>query len=86
MEFCSTHNAKCTEKPQSSISTHPFSDVSSFSKISQPPDQNQQIGKQCCLPPLLPSRLASGIHLYFFKLFRVLSLSRMLVEFSEVEN
>ena len=31
-----------------------------------------------------PSRLASGIHPYFFKLLRVLSLSRMLVEFSDL--
>ena len=29
----------------------PFFDVTSFSKISQPPGQNQQNGKQCCLPP-----------------------------------
>ena len=31
---------------------------------------------------LCPSILASGIHPYFFKLLRVLSLSRMLVQFS----
>ena len=31
-----------------------------------------------------PSRLASGIHHYFFKLLGVLSLSRMLVEFSNL--
>ena len=31
-----------------------------------------------------PSRLASGIHHYFFKLLGVLSLSRMLVEFSDL--
>ena len=30
----------------------PFSDVPSFSKISQPSGYNQQIGKQFCLPPL----------------------------------
>ena len=52
MEFSWNPNTKCTEKPQSSISTHPFSDVPYFSKISQPPGKNQQIGKQCCLPPL----------------------------------
>ena len=39
-----------------------------------------------CLPPFLPSRLASGIHLYFFKLLRVLSLSRMLVGFSNANT
>ena len=37
MELSWNPNTKCTEKPQSSISTHPFSDVSSFSIISQPP-------------------------------------------------
>ena len=31
---------------------------------------------------LCPSILASGIHPYFFKLLRILSLSRMLVQFS----
>ena len=31
-----------------------------------------------------PSRLASGKHPYFFNLLRVLSLSRMLVEFSDL--
>ena len=31
-----------------------------------------------------PSRLASGKHPYFFKLIRVLSLSRMLVELSDL--
>ena len=31
-----------------------------------------------------PSRLASGKHPYFFKLLRVLSLSRMLAEFSDL--
>ena len=30
-------NTKCTEVPQSSISTHPFFDVPSFSKISHLP-------------------------------------------------
>ena len=30
----------------------PFSDVPSFSKMSQSRSQNQQIIKQCCLPPL----------------------------------
>ena len=32
--------------------THPFSDVSPFSKISKSTGLNQQIGKQCFLPPL----------------------------------
>ena len=52
MEFSWNPNTKCTEKPQSSISMHPFSDVPFFSKISQPPSYTQQNGKQCCLPPL----------------------------------
>ena len=33
---------------------------------------------------LFPSILASGIHPYFFKLLRVLSLSRMLAQFSDL--
>ena len=37
MGFSWNPNTKCTEKPQSSISTHIFFDVSSFSKISPPP-------------------------------------------------
>ena len=32
MEFSRTPNTKCTKKPQSPISTHPFSDVLFFSK------------------------------------------------------
>ena len=48
-------------------STRLFSDAPSFLKVSQPLSQNQQIGKQCCLPPVS------------FKIsLRVLSLSRML--------
>ena len=38
MEFSWKPNTKYTEVPQYSISIHPFSDVPSFSKISQPPD------------------------------------------------
>ena len=45
-------NTKCKELPQSSISTHPFSYVPSFSRISKPQGKNQQNGKQCCLPTL----------------------------------
>ena len=37
MEFSWSHNTKCTEVPQPSTSTQPFSDVPSFSKISQFP-------------------------------------------------
>ena len=37
MEFSWNSNTKCTEKAQYSVSTHPFSDVSSCWKISQPP-------------------------------------------------
>ena len=52
MEFSWNPDTKCTKVPQSSFSTHRFSDVLSFSKICQPPGQNQQNGKQCCLPAL----------------------------------
>ena len=50
MEFSWNLNTMCAEKPQSSISTLQL--FNSFSKISQPLGWNQQIGKQCCLPPL----------------------------------
>ena len=73
------------EKPQSSISVHHFSDVASFSKISQPTPSlestNQQRINSVIYHPC-PSGLASGIHPYFFKLLRVLSLSKTFVEFS----
>ena len=69
------------EKPQSFISTHPFSDVSSFSKYLNPQVRTNKLANSVVYH-LCPSKLASGIHLCFFKLLRVLSLSRMLVEFS----
>ena len=65
MEFSWNPNTKCTEKPQSSISTHPFSDVPSFSKISQSPGQNQKNGNSVVYQPF-PSRLASRIHPFIF--------------------
>ena len=46
VEFFWNPNTKWTEKPQFFISTHPFSDVPDFQKISQPPGYKQQIGKQ----------------------------------------
>ena len=46
-------NRKCPGVPQSSISAHHFPNNPSFSKVSEPPGQNQQNRKQCCLPPLL---------------------------------
>ena len=62
---------------------HPFSYVTSFSKISKPTGQNQKTGKQCFLPPLFfkiclrdTSFYISLNSLGFFYLFR------MLVEFS----
>ena len=67
------------EKPQSFISTHPFSDVPSFSKYFNPQVRTNKLVNSVVYHPC-PSRLASGIHPYFFKLLRVLSLSRMLVE------
>ena len=60
MEFSWNPNTKCTEVPQSSIWTHTFSDVPSFSKISQLPgwdNNNQQNGKQCCLQ-ILPFKIS----------------------------
>ena len=50
-------------------------------RISQPPDQNQQNGKQCRLPPL-SFKISFNILPYFYKLLSALSLSSMLVEFS----
>ena len=52
MEFYWNPNTKCTVKLQSSISMHLFPDAHSFSKISQTSGYNQEISKQCCLPPL----------------------------------
>ena len=52
-----------------------------FQNVSTP-GQNQEIGKQCWLPPLILQDQPQGYILScFFKLVRVLSLSRMLVEF-----
>ena len=39
----------CAQMPQSSISTHLFSNNSRFLRISKPLGQNQQNGKQCLL-------------------------------------
>ena len=79
--FLKTSYKVYIEKPQSSISTHPFSDVPSFSKYLNPQVRINKLVNIVVHHPC-PSRLASGIHPYFFKLLRVLSLSRMLVEFS----
>ena len=45
-------NTKCTEKPQSFISTHPFSDVSFFCKNISIPRWEPANWQKCCLPPL----------------------------------
>ena len=80
MEF-SCH-PKCTEKPQSSISTHPFSDVPSFSKRSKSTGQNEKIGKQCFLL-LLFFNISLRDTTFFISLNSLgIYLSIMLFEFS----
>ena len=83
IEFSWNLNTKCKEeKPQSSISTNPFSDVPSFSKyISTTMFRTRKLVNGVVYH-LSPPILASGIHPYFFKLLKVLSLSRILVQFS----
>ena len=72
MEFSWNPNTKW-EKPQCSISMHPF---------SQPPGENQQISKQCLRP--LFFKISQGYILwYFFKLFKVLSLQNACWIFSD---
>ena len=84
MEFSWNPNTKYTEKPQSSISAHSFSDVPSFSKISKPSGQNQQIGQQSFLSPL--SFKISLRDIYILSCFFINALgfylSRMFVKFS----
>ena len=65
MEFSWSHNAKCKEVPQSSISTHPFSDVPSFSKISRLSVRTNKIVSGAVYHPYL-SRLTSKIHPFIF--------------------
>ena len=85
MEFSWNPNPKCTEKPQSSISTHPFSNIPSFSKISNPQVRTKKLVNSAFYH-LCPSGLASQgyIFLYFFKLFRVLSLQNACWIFSDL--
>ena len=62
--------------------THPFSDVSPFSKISKSTGLNQQIGKQCFLPPLSFKISLRDTSFYISLNSLGFYLSRMLVEFS----
>ena len=80
MECSWNPHKKCTEKSQASISTHHISDFPFFQKYLNPKVRTNKLVTNVVYHPC-PSRLASGIHPYFFKLFRFLSLSRMLVEF-----
>ena len=82
MKFPCNPNTRCTEKPQSSISMHPFSDVPSFSKISKPTGQNQKIGKHCFLPPLSFKISLRDTSFYISLNSLGFYLSRMLAEFS----
>ena len=53
--------------PQSSISTHPFSDFLSFEKISEPPSQNQKMVNSVVYHPCT-SRVTSRIHFFHIPL------------------
>ena len=57
MEFSWNPNTK----PQSAVSTHPFFDVPSFSKISRKKIRTNKLGNSVVYHPR-PSSLASGIH------------------------
>ena len=74
MEFSLHPSTKCAEMPQSSISMHPFSEVST--------GLNQQNGKQCCLPTFFLMISPKDTNFHISLNLRVLSLSRMLVEVS----
>ena len=54
-----------------------------FEKYRNPQVRTKKLANSVFYHPC-PSRLASGICPYFFKLLRVLPLSRMLVEFSDL--
>ena len=82
MEFSSNPSPTCAEKPQSSISMHPFSDVSSFSKICKPTDQNQKIGKQYFSPPLSFKTSFRNASFYISLNSLGFYLHRMVVKFS----
>ena len=81
MKFPCNPNTRCTEKPQSSISMHPFSEFPHIQKyLNSQVRTIKLVNSVFCHP--CPSRLASGIHpSYFFKLLRFY-LTRMLVKFS----
>ena len=72
MEFPWNPNTKW-EKPQSSISMHPFSPA---------PEQNQQISKKCCLPPLFFKINLRDTSFHISLNCLGFCLTRMLVKFS----
>ena len=78
MEFSSNSN---TKTPQSSLLTHPFL-MFPRSKISQPPGQNQQKNKQCCLPPLSFKINLNDTSFHILNSLGFYLISRMLVDFS----
>ena len=80
MEFSWNHNIKCTEKYQSSIFTHPFLMSPLFQKYLNPQVRTNKLVNSIVYHPC-PSRLYSHGYILssFFKILRVLSLSRMLV-------
>ena len=81
MELSWNPNTKCTEKPQSSVSTHPLLRCSLFFKKYL----NRQVRTDKLVTTLvlvLQYYPQWYILSHFFKLLKVLSLSRMLVEFT----
>ena len=54
-----------------------------FQKYLNPQVRTRKLVNNIVYHPC-PSRLASGMHHYFFKLHRIFSLSRMFVEFSDL--
>ena len=73
---------KFSQTPIQSAQMHPFSNVSSFSKISKPQIRTNKLVNSVFYHPC-PSRLASGMHPFHISLNTSgFYLSRMLAEFS----
>ena len=84
MEFSWNPNTKYTEKPQSPISTHPFSDVPSFSKIFKPIVRPNKL-VNCVFATLVLQDYCQGyIFSYFFKRLRIKSFQNACWIFSDL--
>ena len=82
MDFFWNSNTKFTEKSQSSISVHPVFGCSHLLKNISTPRLELTNWQTVLYHP--GSRLVSVVHpfMFFFQLFKILSLYKLLVEFS----